>query len=131
MSKQTFIRFTIALMVIAFSFSNQSFAQEKNQVVRIAKIIVDSAQLENYKIALKENVEASVSKEPGVITLYAVYDKDKPTQVTVLEIYADAEAYKAHLQTPHFKKYKSTTAAMVKSLELTNVVPIAFASKSN
>ncbi|MBV4355710.1 antibiotic biosynthesis monooxygenase [Parasegetibacter sp. MAH-26] len=98
-------------------------------MVRIAKIVVDSLQLENYKTALKENVEASVSKEAGVITLYAVYDKEKPTHVTVLEIYADAEAYKAHLQTDHFKKYKTTVAKMVSSLELTDVIPIAFASK--
>jgi quinol monooxygenase YgiN len=119
----------IAMIVTSFYFSNKSFGQNKKQMVRIAKIVVDSSQLENYKSALKENVEASVAKEPGVISLFAVYDKDKPTHVTVLEIYADADAYKAHLQTAHFKKYKSTVANMVTSLELTDVVPIAMASK--
>ncbi|WP_232372977.1 putative quinol monooxygenase [Pinibacter aurantiacus] len=129
MSKQKLLRLTIGIIVSSICFGNNSFAQDKKQMVRIAKIVVDSLQLENYKTALKENVEASVSKEAGVITLYAVYDKEKPTHVTVLEIYADAEAYKAHLQTDHFKKYKTTVAKMVSSLELTDVIPIAFASK--
>jgi len=39
-------------------------------------------------------------------------------------MYADADAYKAHLETPHFKKYKATTQKMVKSLRLTETVPI-------
>jgi 4-carboxymuconolactone decarboxylase len=117
------------LILSLLLFNDKLFSQEQNRVVRMAKIVVDSTQLESYKAALKENVEASVGKEPGVITLYAVYEKDKPTHVTVLEIYANADAYKAHLQTDHFKKYKSTVATMVKSLELTDVVPIALASK--
>lgn len=129
MRKQKLFYLIIAMIVISCYFNNKLFAQNKKQMVRIAKIIVDSSQLENYRAALKENVEASVGKEPGVIMLYAVHDKDKPTHVTVFEIYADEDAYKAHLQTAHFKKYKSTVAGMVTSLELTDVVPIASASK--
>jgi quinol monooxygenase YgiN len=129
MSKQNLFCLIVSLIVTSLYFSNNSFAQNKIQMVRIAKIVVDSSQLENFKAALKENVEASVVKEPGIVTLYAVYDKERPTHVTVLEIYADADAYKVHLQTAHFRKYKNTTASMVKSLELTDVVPIALESK--
>jgi len=35
-----------------------------------------------------------------------------------LEIYASREAYEAHLQTPHFKYYKTATLKMVDSLKL-------------
>lgn len=42
----------------------------------------------------------------------------------ILEIYADEAAYKAHLQTPHFLKYKNGTKEMVKSLELIEVTPL-------
>lgn len=93
-------------------------------MVRLSKIVVDSAQLENYKAALKEEVEASVRLEPGVLTLYAVSEKDNPTHFTILEIYADTNAYKAHIQTPHFLKYKTGTKAMVTSLELVDTVPL-------
>ncbi len=104
-------------------------AQQNKHYLRIANIVVDSAQLENYKAALKEGMEAAVRKEPGVLSLYAVYDKEHLTHVTVFETYAGIEAYKLHIQTPHFKKYKSTVETMVKSLQLTDVVPIAIETK--
>ena len=69
-------------------------------------------------------VEASVQLEPGVLTLYAVAEKNNPTHITILEIYADTVSYKAHLQTPHFIKYKNGTKDMVKSLELVETIPL-------
>src|SRR6476469_4600460 len=104
----------LILINMLTSFSNNTLAQDKQPYVRIAKIEVDSVQLGNYKSALKEHAEAAVSKEPGVLTLYAVYDKEHPTNVTVFEIYASVSAYQSHIQTPHFLKYKSTVKNMVK-----------------
>jgi 4-carboxymuconolactone decarboxylase len=106
-----------------FLFNSVS-AQEKNQMVRLAKLVIDSSQLENYKALLKEEIESSVRLERGVLTLYAVSEIDNPDHITILEIYADSSAYKAHLQTPHFIKYKTGTKDMVKSLELVGTVPI-------
>jgi len=110
-------------------FSNQTFAQYNNPYVRIAKIVIDSTQLENYRAALKEHARAAVGNEPGVITMYAVYDKELPTHVTVFEMYADIPAYQSHIRTTHFLKYKSAVKDMVKSLVLTDVVPIALETK--
>ena len=104
-------------------------AQQKNQMVRLAKIQVDPVQLEKYNAALKEQMTTAVSAEPGVLTYYAVADKNNPTHITILEIYADTAAYKAHIETPHFKKYKETVKNMVKSLELVDVDLIASAKK--
>ncbi len=118
----------ISLLMVLFSPGNAS-AQDKNLVVRIAKLQIDSAQLENYRAALKEHAETAVRVEPGVLTLYAVYEKNNPTHVTVFEIYANQNAYKEHLQTPHFIKYKTSTKDMVKSLELIETVPIALETK--
>jgi len=104
-------------------------AQDTKQVVRIAKLEIDSSQLDQYKVMLKQHAETAVRVEPGVLTLYAVYEKDHPTNVTVFEVYADRAAYEAHLQTAHFKKYKIGTQNMVKHLELIEVSPIALESK--
>ena len=101
-----------------------SVATNGQRMVRIANLEVDSAQLESYKTLLKEEIETSVRVEPGVLTLYAVYEKQRPTRVTILEIYADSAAYKAHIQTPHFLKYKNGTIKMVKSLEIIETVPL-------
>ena len=62
--------------------------------------------------------------EPGVLTLYATADKENPNKITILEIYADREAYKKHIQTPHFQKYKQGTLSMVKDLELVDTTPL-------
>ena len=96
----------------------------QNHMVRLAKLEIDSAQLENYKTFLKEEIETSVKVEAGVLTLYAVFEKEHPTRVTILEIYADTTAYKSHIQTPHFLKYKNGTLNMVKSLQLIAVDPL-------
>src|SRR5690349_16627098 len=84
-------------------------AQQNQQMVRLAKIKVDSSQVEKYN---------------------AVADKKDPSSITILEIYADAAAYNSHIATPHFKKYKETVKDMVKSLELVDVTLIASARKA-
>ena len=113
------------IAVITFVSCNHAAIENKNQMVRLAKLVIDSTQLDNYKAALKEEIETSVRVESGVLTLYAVSEKDNPTHITILEIYADTAAYKAHLQTPHFIKYKTATKEMVRSLELIEADPIA------
>ncbi len=47
-----------------------------------------------------------------------MYQKENPTQIRILEIYTDEDAYRTHLESPHFKHYKTTTLNMVKSLNL-------------
>lgn len=104
--------------------SHTAAAQEKKQIVRLAKLVIDSSQLDSYKTLLKEGIETAIRLEPGVLTLYAVAEKDKPTNITILEIYADTAAYQSHLQTPHFLKYKTSTKDMIRSLELVETVPL-------
>lgn len=109
---------------IIFFSVEKGFAQQNERIVRMAKLVIDSAQLEIYKAALKEEIETSLRIEPGVVTLYAVAEKNKPTHITIIEIYANTTAYKSHIQTPHFLKYKTITKDMVKLLELAEVEPI-------
>lgn len=53
-----------------------------------------------------------------------MFQKENPTQIRLLEIYADKAAYEAHLETPHFQKYKTATMHMVKSLVLIDMAAI-------
>jgi len=107
----------------AFAQDISQPAPEKN-LVRLSKITVDPAQLERYNAFLEEEIEASMRLEPGVLTLYAVSEKEHPNKVTILEIYADQDAYKSHIQTPHFQKYKQGTLQMVQELELVDSTPL-------
>lgn len=106
-----------------------STARSQSPYVRIAKLVIDTTQLDTYKKILKEGITTAVQVEPGVLRMYAVQDKAHPDQVTVFETYASRDAYESHIQTPHFKKYKTGTLQMVRSLELVDVVPIIFEAK--
>jgi len=120
------------LIITLMTFSiESSFAQDRTTYMRIAKITVDSTKLGDYKTALKEQMQSALQLEKGVLAYSAVQDKKNPTRITILETYANIEAYQAHIQTAHFKKYKTAVADMVKQLELIDVDPIAIESKPN
>jgi quinol monooxygenase YgiN len=87
-------------------------------IVRLSEIEIEPDHLEEYKAILKEEAAASVNLEPGVISIFPMYQKENPTAVRILEIYASRGAYEAHLKTPHFQKYKITTLKMVRNLKL-------------
>lgn len=104
-------------------------AKEPNVVadkhkVRLSRIVVDSTRLEEYNAYLKEEIEASMALEEGVLTLYATAEKKRPNHITILEIYASEDAYKSHIKTPHFVKYKEGTLDMVQELELIDTNPL-------
>ena len=131
-SQQRFIKSLtvfVTLFMLTSSFGNKTMAQDKNQMVRLAKIKVDPLQLEQYNAALKEQMTTAIRVEPGVLTYYAVADKSDPSSITILEIYADTAAYNSHIATLHFIKYKEAVKNMVKSLELVDVTLIDSAKK--
>lgn len=96
---------------------------EKHKV-RLSRIVVDITRLEEYNAFLKEEIEASMRLEQGVLTLYATAEKKHPNRITILEIYASEEAYRKHIKTPHFIKYKEGTLDMVQELELIDTTPL-------
>lgn len=108
------------LVFLIFVFNNVS-AQTQDMMIRISEIEIDSNYLKEYKSILQEESRASVQLEAGVIAIYPLYQKENPTQIRILEIYANREAYEAHLKSPHFQKYKTTTLKMVKSLKLVDM----------
>lgn len=118
--------FFVAFNLIFFSTK----AQVTNIMYRIAKIKVDANQLENYKSALKEQMNTAIKLEPGVLSYTAVADKKDSTLITILEIYANFEAYQSHITTAHFKKYKEAVKDMVLSLELIDTELVAKAKKT-
>jgi quinol monooxygenase YgiN len=116
--------------VLASSLVGPAEAQETHQpYVRVAEIEIDPAQIEPYKAAVREQIEAAIRLEPGVLALYSVADKENPSHIWVFEMYADLDAYKSHLETAHFQKYKTITQDMVKSLKLRDTIPILLGAK--
>lgn len=114
---------------LATEFLKGKETQMKNRItpesiVRLSRIEVDPAQLPEYLALVTECGRESMAKEPGVYMMYSMQEKAHPERITILEIYADRAAYKHHIQTPHFQKYKQTTLKMVKQLDLLDQNPL-------
>jgi quinol monooxygenase YgiN len=121
----------LGVSLLLSSMSGPARAQETPaQYVQLAEIEIEPAELENYKAAVKEQIETAIRLEPGVLVLNAVSQQDSPTHIWVFEIYRDTDAYQSHLETPHFKKYKASTERMVRSLKLIRTSPIVLGAKA-
>ena len=100
-------------------------------IVRLSKIEVYPEYLDEYMKYATEVGEVSLRTEPGVLTMYAVSEKENPCMVTILEIYANQKAYELHIASEHFQKYKQGTFHMVKRLTLTDQTPLNPANQIN
>ena len=87
-------------------------------IIRLSKVEVDPAYLDEYMKFATEVGEISLRTEPGVLTMYAVQEKENPCNITILETYASQESYRSHIASAHFQKYKQGTLHMVKNLQL-------------
>jgi quinol monooxygenase YgiN len=123
----------LAIGAATLSFSGaarEAAPSSADLMVRIAELEIDPVQLDAYKAILAEEQEASVRLEPGVLMLHSVALADSPTSIRLLEVYASRSAYEAHIQSPHFVKYKTSTETMVRALRLVDTTPILLCAKS-
>jgi quinol monooxygenase YgiN len=98
-------------------------------VVRLADLDIDPDFVEQYRAALAEEIRTSIDVEPGVLTLYAVSIKEDPTRIRIFETYADMDAYRSHVTSPHFLKYKNETQHMIRNLTLLETDPILLGAR--
>lgn len=102
----------------------EKLPMQPDGIVRLSKIQVNPDYLDEYMKYAVEVGTISLETEPGVLTMYAVADKENPCNITILETYASQEAYKSHIAYEHFQKYKQGTLHMVDSLLLDDVTPL-------
>ena len=68
-------------LIAATTPQNGKAMTNPTPVVRLAELQIDPAQLDAYLALLREEIEASVRLEPGVLTLNAVALKDAPDHI--------------------------------------------------
>lgn len=102
----------------AEAFQLETKSSGKAQMVRMARLVVDPAGLDDYKAALKEEIIGSVAHEPGVKALLATTEKENPNIFHLLEIYEDETAYQKHIAGPYFQKYNETARRVVQDKSL-------------
>ena len=101
-----------------------STAHSPGMMVRISEIEVDPDRVDEYNAILATEAAASVRLEPGVIAIFPMFQRDHPSEIRILEIYASRAAYESHIKSPHFEHYKTATLPMVRSLKLVDMVPM-------
>ncbi|MDO4318958.1 MAG: flavin reductase [Bacteroidales bacterium] len=87
-------------------------------IIRLSRVEVYPEYIDEYMEFATEVGEISLMNEPGVLTMYAMQQKDNPCIITILERYSSEEAYRKHIASDHFQKYKQGTLHMVKNLDL-------------
>lgn len=119
------------ILVISTAINAIASAKEPMQapnggmIVRISEIEVYPEYLAEYLAFAKEVAEESVKNEKDVVSIYPMSVIKNNAKIKILEIYRTREAYKKHIESPHFKKYKESTLHMVKSLELVDMLQIS------
>lgn len=119
------------ILVISIAINAIASAKEPMQdpnggmIVRISEIEVYPEYLAEYLEFAKEVAEESVKNEKDVVSIYPMSVIKNNAKIKILEIYRTREAYKKHIESPHFKKYKKSTLHMVKSLELVDMLQIS------
>ncbi|MCM1129310.1 MAG: antibiotic biosynthesis monooxygenase [Alistipes senegalensis] len=122
--KNITIRFLRILITSIFIGGTPVLAQDSIQddnngmIIRISEVEVHSEYLEEYLNYAKEVAKDSVEKEKDVISIYPMMVIKDNNKIRILEIYRNEEAYKNHIASLHFKKYKEGTMHMVKNLDL-------------
>lgn len=107
-----------------FPETPEKLPMQPDGIVRLSRVEVFPQYLDEYLEMATEVGSISLQTEPGVLTMYALGQKDNPCLITILETYASEEAYKNHIASPHFRKYKQGTLHMVKNLELLDQTPL-------
>lgn len=115
------------MFLISCTHSTTMVEKEKmtdNGIVRLSKVEIYPRYIDEYMEFAVEVGTKSLQTEPGVLTMYAMQDKDNPCMITILETYSSQEAYESHIASGHFQKYKQGTLHMVKNLELRDQTPL-------
>lgn len=121
MKRYLFISLLILITLFQLSAQTKPAVSAENMLIRISEIEVYPQYLKEYLEYASVVGATSVKEESGVICIFPMQMKRDSTQIRILEIYASPEAYRHHIQTAHFRKYKTATLRMVKSLDLVDM----------
>lgn len=62
---------------------------------------------------IMENARRSLAEEPGCLRFDVCIDNAAPENLMLYEVYTDAAAFDAHLQSGHFRRFDTETASII------------------
>jgi (4S)-4-hydroxy-5-phosphonooxypentane-2,3-dione isomerase len=79
----------------------------------VVTIRVQPIEWEAFLRLMQANAKASLADEPGCHHFDVCQDAQRPNEVFLYELYTDQDAFKAHLQAPHYLSFNDATAPMI------------------
>ena len=76
--------------------------------VIIAPIQIKEGHKEAFVEAMLDDARGSVDDEPGCHRFDVIQDGGDPNRIWLYEVYDDEAAFQAHLNAPHFSKWRDT-----------------------
>ena len=76
-------------------------------LVIIAEFEIKPDKLERFLALARTDASESVAKEPGCRQFEVTLDREQPNRVVLYEVYDDAAAFDAHLETPHLAAFRA------------------------
>ena len=84
--------------------------------VLVVQIKIKPESMDAFMKQLFENAR-NARKEPGCKQFDVLVDPTDRTKLLLYEVYNDEQAFEAHQQTPHFKKYFAEAIPLLASRE--------------
>ena len=74
--------------------------------VIIAPIKIKEGYKEQFVEAMLDDAKGSMKNEPGCLRFDVIQDGDDQDKIWLYEVYVDEAAFQAHMETPHFIKWR-------------------------
>jgi quinol monooxygenase YgiN len=97
---------------------------------RWSELEVDSAHMDRFRELANDNVRETRRAELGVLAFHWAAMKNHPSRIRVLEIYTDESAYKAHLESAHYQRFRDSSRSLLKGHSLHEAIPVAVCAKT-
>ena len=87
--------------------------------VLMVQVQIKPDAVDEFMVMALENAAATRSTEPGCRQFDVVVNTEDRTRVAYYEVYDSENAFEAHLQTAHLKKYLDNAVPLLTSRERT------------
>lgn len=67
---------------------------------------------------MRANATQSLNDEPGCVRFDVLTDPDREGEIVLYELYTDADAFRDHLATVHFKAFDTAVSGLILSREI-------------
>lgn len=92
-------------------------------LANLFEIRTHPAHLAAFRRAGDDNLGASLRQEDGTLAMLAAHFAGEPNRHLVFEIYRDEATYRAHIASPHYRRFAETAKTAVAGSEKTAVRP--------